>query len=290
MSDDTKKLDRTLREGLHLTSKEIEDYLEGRASRSVRSSIEDHLRTCEYCAKEVDILRSVLASDESEDEPVLGFEEAFEAVLGFEEACDEAVLEFEEPIDPVVGFTLGPAGGLMGEPRKKPPTDTKLWIGDRKYILSSEGCSEGFLLVEGLTKAELVRSRWRDIMDPGSHPVAIETPGQRPIITSLDEFTAEDEADAEAKEEPAVQEEAEAKEKEVFRAFVPAYALEMDTESEMLDKRVDAYGERREAEHEESEPQRVLAYQGAKHFIEFFTDRASRIFVRFGPGRGRSPR
>ncbi len=279
MSDDTKKLDRTLREGLHLTSKEIEDYLEGRASRSVRSSIEDHLRTCEYCAKEVDILRSVLASDESEDEPVLGFEEAFEAFL-----------EFEEPIDPVVGFTLGPAGGLMGEPRKKPPTDTKLWIGDRKYILSSEGCSEGFLRVEGLTKAELVRSRWRDIMDPGSHPVAIETPGQRPIITSLDEFTAEDEADAEAKEEPAVQEEAEAKEKEVFRAFVPAYALEMDRGSEMPEKSVDAFLDRREVEDEESIPERVLAYQGAKNFIEFFTDRASRIFVRFGPGRGRSSR
>jgi hypothetical protein len=146
-----------LRDHLHLTQKEVEGYLNGSLDRDRVRLIEEHIRNCHHCSREVDLIREILS-------------------------------------DPEPGPTglidrLGVRKVLPLKRSRKTQFD-RFWLGDSEYLLSPMVDHPEFLEVEGLYIDGLLDLRREDRNDPGSVPVALEAQGKSPVVASLSAFEA----------------------------------------------------------------------------------------------------
>jgi hypothetical protein len=152
---DLENISKILRDHLHLSAEEVEGFLAGSLDPESTSGIENHLRSCHHCAREMDLIREIV----SEQEP--GAEGLFDR--------------------------LGIGKILPLRPKGKTSYD-RFWIGDENYLLSQTKEHRDLQEVKGLYLRELLKRRREDRNDPGSVPVAVEGPGRPPVIALLSSF------------------------------------------------------------------------------------------------------
>jgi len=118
--------------------------------------IEEHLRSCHHCAREVDLIREIVSEPEPEDKGLID--------------------------------RLGIRKIVPLRPRRAPYN--RFWLGDKGYSLAPMNEYRDLMEVEGLYLPELLELRREDRNDPGSVPVALEAQGRQPIVASLSSFEA----------------------------------------------------------------------------------------------------
>lgn len=181
-------ISKILRDHLHLTAAEVEGFLESSLDSPSTQMVEDHLRSCHHCAREVELIREIVSEQEPSSNWLFGL--------------------------------LGIGKILPLRPREEATYD-RLWIGDENYSLSHTKEHGELLDVEGLYLSGLLKFRRQDRNDPGSLPVAVEGPGLPPVIASLSSLEAAEGFTDPLEDEPRSSDKAAAAD---FRLFVPIMA------------------------------------------------------------------
>lgn len=131
-----------LRNHLHLSRAEIEDYIVGLLDDEARALVTRHIKACSVCGHEVNLIQSALRD------------------------LDDDISE-----EPDAGGELVPPHAL---PVYEWPQDATLWINDSHYKLSPNPHVRSIALVEGLTLDCLRQRKEADIQLPGTCIASIE--------------------------------------------------------------------------------------------------------------------
>lgn len=187
-NNELENISKILRDHLHLTAAEVEGFLEGTLDSESTRMVEDHLRSCHHCTREVELIREIVSE--------------------------------QEPDSNWLSSLLDIGKILPLRPREEATYD-RLWIGDENYSLSHTKEHGELLQVDGLRLSELLRLRRQDRNDPGSVPVAVEGPGRPPVIALLSSLEAAEGFTDPLEDEPRGLDKAAAAD---FRLFVPIMA------------------------------------------------------------------
>ena len=155
MSVDRQTIVPILRDHVHLDTEEMADYIDGTLAPHLAELLEEHIKNCHYCTRELDLVT-----------------ESGDAIVS------ERLTSSHWPYVPI---------GQHQRPKLE-TSFTKLWVGDDSYALKQ--AEEYLELWEplGLFLPELLRARRLDLRDTGSSPFAIEATGQAPTIAPLGGF------------------------------------------------------------------------------------------------------
>lgn len=178
MKKEPDQITSLLRAFVHLTPKEIEDYLTQSLDENSKSTVEEHLESCPRCAREVRIIWENIA----EDMPGIQDEKRHRKGWRFVAPLFDKI--FAKSTTAKTGDAQ-----IVGSLPPRKSAYTKLWIGQRYFKLEPVIGQRELLEAKGLSISRLLSARDQERKDPGTNPVAIEGPGMGRILTLLTSFT-----------------------------------------------------------------------------------------------------
>lgn len=234
-------ISKILRDHLHLSPEEVEGFLAGSLDPESTRVIEDHLRSCHHCAREVDLIREVV----SEQEP------------GAAGLLDKLGIRKVLPLK-------------QGRKKKY----DRFWLGDHDYPLTTMKEYRDLLEVGGLYLPKLLELRRVDRNHQGSVPVAVEAHGREPIVASLSSFEA-----AADFQEPSEDKQSRAARvaEESFRFLAPvlgAGAVCPPPDVLRLSKRLRVLSGKGKTK-KRPKPKLILSYRATSHDLELYHDAES---------------
>lgn len=232
-----------LREYLHLSPEEVESYLTGALDGDSLHMVEEHIRRCPQCAREVAVMRECVAESRG-------------LFMGALDLCVDFI------------------GNVLQFPRSLDADFDRFWLGDVDFPLTPVSDHPGLMEAKELSLLALRRLRREDLMDPGRVPVAVEGSGRPPVVTSLSSFeTVGDFRDFEGDEPHAFP--LNALGICPFHLMAPSSKRERDSDG-TLGKFLEVLpGKGKEEDKEIPKPTLILKCRAKDHNLELFHDAAS---------------